>query len=46
MMEAGGYDRALAEDARLDETQQELLNLTWRMLNAIHTGDANVYADA
>jgi ketosteroid isomerase-like protein len=37
------YENALVQDARLDETQQELLNITWRMLNAIHLGDAEIY---
>jgi ketosteroid isomerase-like protein len=40
MMEA-----ALIEDARLDATQRELLQIAWRMLHAIHTGDANAYAE-
>ncbi len=39
------YESALMEDARLDATQQELLEITWRMLNAIHTGDAALYAE-
>src|SRR5438067_10903465 len=39
------YESALIETARLDPTQQELLEITWRMLNAIHTGDAATYAE-
>jgi ketosteroid isomerase-like protein len=37
-------ESALIEDARLDETQRELLQIAWRMLDAIHTGDAGTYA--
>jgi hypothetical protein len=39
MMEA-----ALLDDGRFDVTQRELLEITWRMLHAIHTGDAGTYA--
>lgn len=39
------YEPALAAMAHLDETQRELLEITWRMLHAIHTGDAAAYAD-
>ena len=39
------YEAALAEAARLDPTQRELLEITWRMLEAIHTGDAETYAE-
>ncbi len=35
---------ALIEDARLDAIQRELLEIAWRMLDAIHTGDADTYA--
>ena len=38
------FEAALAEAARLDPTQRELLEITWRMLEAIHTGDAETYA--
>ncbi len=37
------YEKPLEDDARLDPTQRELLNLTWKMLNAIHTGDRATY---
>lgn len=39
------YEKALEEDARLDAVQRELLAITWRMLDAIHTGNADVYAE-
>jgi calcium/calmodulin-dependent protein kinase (CaM kinase) II len=35
----------MMDDAKLDETQRELLQITWRMLEAINTGDANTYAE-
>ena len=38
------YETALTQDARLDPTQQELLDITWRMLEAIHTGVQEPYA--
>jgi hypothetical protein len=38
------YEPALADTAHLDPTQRELLEITWRMLHAIHTGDAATYA--
>jgi len=38
------YEAALAEAARLDPAQRELLEITWRMLEAIHAGDAETYA--
>ncbi|HZP85003.1 MAG TPA: nuclear transport factor 2 family protein [Chthonomonadaceae bacterium] len=38
------YEPALSDDARFDATQRELLDITWRMLDAIHTGDAETYA--
>ncbi len=38
------YEEALIENARLDAAQRELLEITWRMLDAIHTGDADTYA--
>src|ERR1700722_18644726 len=38
------YEQELADDARLDGVQQELLKITWHMLEAIHTGDAEIYA--
>jgi calcium/calmodulin-dependent protein kinase (CaM kinase) II len=37
-------ETALVEDAKFDETQRELLEITWRMLEAINTGDAGTYA--
>ena len=37
-------ESALLDDARFDETQRELLEISWRMLHAIHTGDSNTYA--
>ena len=39
------YETILMQDAHLDETQQELLQITWRMLEAIHTGDAETYGN-
>ena len=39
------YEKALEEEARLDAAQRELLATTWRMLDAIHTGDADTYAE-
>lgn len=39
------YEQALEEEARLDTVQRELLALTWRMLDAIHTGGAEAYAE-
>src|SRR5258708_29619961 len=38
------YEAALMEEARLDAIQRELLDITWQMLEAIHTGDADTYA--
>jgi uncharacterized protein (TIGR02246 family) len=38
------YEKSLEDDARLDGVQRELLAITWRMLDAIHTGDAETYA--
>src|ERR1043166_4985436 len=32
------------DDAKMDETQRELLGIPWRMLNASHTGDAETDA--
>ena len=37
-------ESALLDDARLDATQRELIEISWRMLNAIDTGDATTYA--
>jgi len=34
----------MLDDAGFDPTQRELLEITWRMLEAINTGDANTYA--
>ena len=36
-------ETALLDDARFDATQRELLEIAWRMLEAIHTGDADTY---
>jgi hypothetical protein len=36
-------EKSLQEAARLDAVQRELLAITWRMLDAIHTGDAVTY---
>ena len=38
------YETALEDEARLDAAQRELLAITWRMLDAIHTGDADTYS--
>jgi len=38
-------ETALVEDARLDAVQRELLQIAWKMLHAIHTGDAHTYAE-
>jgi ketosteroid isomerase-like protein len=38
-------EAALLDDARFDPTQRELLQISWRMLHAIHTGDAHAYAE-
>jgi len=38
------YDSVLADEARFDATQRELLNITWRLLDAIHTGNVDTYA--
>lgn len=38
-------ETAVVEAANLDAAQRELLEITWRMLNAIHTGDAKTYAE-
>jgi ketosteroid isomerase-like protein len=38
------YEPKLLDDAKLDEVQRDLLAITWRMLDAIHTGDAATYA--
>ncbi len=39
------YEKTLEDDAHLNPTQRELLALTWRMLDAIHTGQAKAYGD-
>ena len=36
---------ALLDEARFDSTQRELLKIAWRMLEAIHTGDADAYGE-
>ena len=38
------YEKSMIEDARLDGVQTELLEIVWRMLEAIHTGDWETYA--
>jgi len=38
------YESALIDAARLDHTQRELLDITWRMLHCIDTGDSATYA--
>ena len=38
-------EAALLDDAHFDDTQRELLQISWRMLHAIHTGDAQTYAE-
>lgn len=37
-------ETALLEEAHFDDTQRELLKLTWELLHAIHTGDIAFYA--
>ena len=37
-------ETVLLDDARFDPVQRELLDITWRMLEAIGTGDASTYA--
>ncbi len=39
------YEKSLEDDARLDAVQRELLAITWRMLDAIHTGNAEIYGE-
>ena len=38
-------ETALLEAAHFDATQRELLDITHRMLHAIHTGDATTYGE-
>jgi ketosteroid isomerase-like protein len=38
------YEKALLDEAKFDAVQRELIKVTWQMLNAIHTGDAGLYA--
>lgn len=38
------HESELIDSARLDETQRELLEIVWRMLDAIHSGDSATYA--
>jgi calcium/calmodulin-dependent protein kinase (CaM kinase) II len=38
------YETSLMEDAGFSAEQRELLEITWRMLEAIHTGDSATYA--
>jgi len=37
-------ENSVVEAGRFDSAQKELLEITWRMLNAIHIGDAATYA--
>lgn len=37
-------ESALIEASGMDAAQRELLEISWRMLDAIHTGDADTYA--
>ena len=39
------YEPAMMEDLKLVPAQRELLEITWRMLEAIHTGDWKTYED-
>ena len=39
------YEPRLIEEQKLNESQKELLEITWKMLEAIHTGDWKTYAD-
>ncbi len=36
-------ETALLDSAAFNETQRELLEITWKMLDSIHTGDAATY---
>jgi hypothetical protein len=38
-------ETAMLEMGGLNATQKELLEITWRILDAIHTGDAKTYAN-
>lgn len=38
-------ERALLQEAKFDAVQSELMEISWRMLEAIHTGDVHTYAD-
>jgi ketosteroid isomerase-like protein len=38
------YEKELLDDARYDAQQRELLEITWRMLEAIDGGDSETYA--
>ena len=37
-------ESTLQDKVNFDETQRELLEITWRLLHAIHTGDTDTYA--
>lgn len=38
-------ESVLLDSAHFDETQRELLEITWKMLHAIQSGDATTYAE-
>jgi hypothetical protein len=38
-------EASLLDESHWSETQRELLHISWRMLNAIHTGDSQTYAE-
>src|SRR5436190_896685 len=42
--EAAMLESSMLDDANFDPTQRDLLQITWRMLEAINTGDAGTYA--
>ncbi len=37
------FEASLIKDMKLTAQQEELLNITWQMLEAIHTGDYETY---
>lgn len=37
------YETKLLDDAKFDAVQRELLDITWKMLDAIQSGDAETY---
>ena len=38
-------EESLLADGKFDQDQRDLLEITWNMLDAIHTGDALTYAE-